>query len=91
MLERPYVTAGFTAFALMLPLALTSTRAWMRRLGRYWLVLHRLVYAAAIAGCLHFLWLVKADLLEPLIYSAILALLLVARLAPARRRDERRE
>jgi sulfoxide reductase heme-binding subunit YedZ len=86
VLERPYVTAGFTGFVLMLPLALTSTRAWMRRLGKRWTTLHRLVYAAAIAGCLHFLWLVKADLFEPLVYSAILALLLAARVVPLPRR-----
>jgi len=79
ILERPYITAGFTGFLLLLPLAITSTRGWKRRLGRRWVVLHRLVYAAAVAGCLHFLWLVKADLLEPLVYSAILALLLAAR------------
>ena len=82
VLERPFVTAGFTAFLLLLPLAITSTRAWMRRLGRRWIALHRLVYAAAVAGCLHFLWLVKADLREPLIYSAILGLLLLARVWP---------
>jgi sulfoxide reductase heme-binding subunit YedZ len=91
VLERPYVTAGFTGFLLMLPLAVTSTRAWMRRLGRRWVTLHRLVYGAALAGCLHSLWLVKADLREPLVYSAIAAALLAARLLPARRRDERGE
>lgn len=85
VLERPYVTAGFTGFLLLVPLAITSTRAWMRRLGRRWVVLHRLVYGAGIAGCLHFLWLVKADLLEPLVYSGILALLLAARLWPRAR------
>lgn len=82
VLERPYVTAGLTGFLLLLPLAITSTRAWMRRLGRRWVVLHRLVYAAAVAGCLHYLWLVKADLLEPLVYSAILAVLLAMRVWP---------
>lgn len=80
VLERPYITIGFTGFLLLVPLAVTSTRAWMRRLGRRWVVLHRLVYAAAVAGCLHFLWLVKADTLEPLVYIGILALLLGARL-----------
>ena len=79
VLERPYVTAGFTAFLLLVPLAITSTRAWMRRLGRRWVALHRLVYAAAVAGCLHFLWLVKADMLEPLAYGGILGVLLGAR------------
>lgn len=91
VLKRPYVTVGFTGFLLLLPLALTSTRAWMRRLGRRWVALHRLVYAAAIAGCLHFLWLVKADVREPLIYGSILALLLLARLGPPRRAHERGE
>lgn len=86
ILERPYITAGFTGFLLLLPLAITSTRAWLRRLGRRWVVLHRLVYAAAVAGCLHFLWLVKADLLEPSIYSGVLALLLGARVWPQLRR-----
>lgn len=59
------VTPGFTGFLLLRSPALMSTRAWMRRLGRRWVVLHRVVYAAAIAGCLHFLWLVEADLREP--------------------------
>ncbi|MEX2207363.1 MAG: protein-methionine-sulfoxide reductase heme-binding subunit MsrQ [Myxococcota bacterium] len=86
VLERPYITAGFTGFLLLLPLAITSTRAWMRRLGRRWVVLHRLVYAAAVAGCLHFLWLVKADVLEPLVYAGVLALLLGARVWPYLRR-----
>jgi len=71
---------------LLLPLAITSTRAWMRRLGRRWVVLHRLVYGAAVAGCLHFLWLVKADLREPLVYTGILALLLGVRIWPYLRR-----
>ena len=86
VLERRYVTAGFAGFVLMLPLALTSTRAWMRKLGRRWVVLHRMVYAAGIAGCLHYLWLVKADLREPLIYTAILIVLLAARVVPLPRR-----
>ena len=86
VLERPYITAGFTGFLLLLPLAITSTRAWMRRLGRRWIVLHRLVYAAAVAGSLHYLWLVKADLLAPLIYMGILAVLLGARIWPRHRR-----
>jgi len=74
--ERPYITAGFTGFLCLLPLAITSTRSWIRRLGRRWPQLHRLVYVAALAGVIHFLWLVKADLREPLIYAALLALLL---------------
>lgn len=77
--KRPYVTVGFTGFLCLLPLAITSTRAWIRRLGKRWVQLHRLVYVAAMAGCVHFLWLVKKDLREPLIYSAILAALFAAR------------
>jgi sulfoxide reductase heme-binding subunit YedZ len=78
--ERPYVTLGFTAFALLVPLALTSTRGWQRRLGRRWVALHRLVYLAAGCAVLHFVWLVKADLAEPLAYAALLAGLLALRL-----------
>lgn len=76
VLKRPYITVGFTAFVLLLPLAATSTNAMMRRLGRNWRRLHRLVYPIAILGVLHFLWLVKADAREPLIYAVILTLLL---------------
>jgi sulfoxide reductase heme-binding subunit YedZ len=83
--ERPYVTAGFASFACLVPLAVTSTRAWIRRLGRRWIELHRLVHAAAIAAVVHFLWLVKADLREPLVYAVLLAALFAARLIPARR------
>lgn len=79
--ERRYVTAGFVGFVLMIPLAVTSTQGWIRRLGRRWTALHRLVYASAVAGVVHFLWLVKIDIGEPLIYAVILALLLGARLA----------
>jgi sulfoxide reductase heme-binding subunit YedZ len=82
--ERPYVTLGFTAFALLVPLAVTSTRGWQRRLGRRWVALHRLVYPAAGCAVLHFLWLVKADLAEPLAYAAVLAALLAARWLPRR-------
>lgn len=79
--ERPYIIAGFTCLMLCLPLAATSTDGMMRRLGgRAWRRLHKLVYAASIAAILHFLWLVKADLTEPAIYGAILALLLGYRL-----------
>ncbi|ODS62320.1 MAG: sulfoxide reductase heme-binding subunit YedZ [Arenimonas sp. SCN 70-307] len=74
--KRPYITLGFSAWLLLVPLALTSTRGWMRRLGRRWGQLHKLVYAAAVLAVLHYLWLVKADLREPLVYAAILALLL---------------
>lgn len=78
--ERPYITLGFFALVLLVPLAITSTRGWMRRLGRRWQQLHRIVYVIAILGVLHFLWLVKADLREPLLYAALLGGLLAARL-----------
>jgi len=78
--ERPFITIGFTAFLLLIPLAATSTNAMMKRLGRRWQKLHRLVYLIAILGVVHFYWQVKLDTLEPLIYSAILAVLLGYRL-----------
>ena len=78
--KRPYITVGFTAFCLLVPLAATSTRAMVRRLGRRWVTLHRLVYVAAALGIVHFLWLVKADLRAPLAHGAVLALLLGLRL-----------
>ena len=80
VLERCYVTAGFAAFLCLVPLAVTSTRAMIRRLGRRWVSLHRLVYLAAALGVIHFLWLVKSDLREPLLYAAVLSLLLGLRL-----------
>ena len=80
IVERPFITVGFTAFLLLIPLALTSTNAMVRRLGRRWQKLHRLVYLIAILGVVHFYWQVKLDTLEALIYAAILALLLGFRL-----------
>jgi sulfoxide reductase heme-binding subunit YedZ len=80
IVERPYVTAGFGSLLLMTPLAITSTRGWQRRLGRRWPRLHRLVYVAACLAVVHFLWLVKADLTAPLVYAAVLAVLLALRL-----------
>jgi sulfoxide reductase heme-binding subunit YedZ len=74
--KRPYITVGFSAFSLLVPLAVTSTAGWMRRLGRRWHRLHRLIYPAAILGCTHFWWQVKADWREPAVYSAVLAGLL---------------
>src|SRR5690348_14011499 len=75
--KRPFITAGMTAWLLMFPLALTSTAASIRLLGgRRWRILHRLVYASAIAGVVHFWWLVKRDLTRPEIMAAILTLLL---------------
>lgn len=84
--KRPYVTVGFTAFMMLVPLAATSTNRWMRRLGRRWHRLHRLVYPAAILGCVHYWWQVKADWREPLLYSVILATLLGWRIWRARTR-----
>jgi len=81
IVERPFMTVGFAAWLLLLPLAATSTQGWMRRLGRRWGKLHRAVYVAACLAVLHFAWGVKADLREPLVYAAVLALLLGARLA----------
>jgi len=78
--ERPYIMVGFAALVLLVPLAVTSTRGWVRRLGRRWQQLHRAVYLIAILGVLHFLWLVKADIREPLIYGGVLAALLAFRL-----------
>jgi sulfoxide reductase heme-binding subunit YedZ len=78
--ERPFITAGMTAFALMLPLALTSTKGWIRRLGRRWQLLHRLVYASAAAAALHFIWKVKVVVGEPVYYAAVLAALLAFRI-----------
>jgi sulfoxide reductase heme-binding subunit YedZ len=80
VLTRRYVWAGFAAFLCLVSLAVTSTRAMIRRLGRRWVSLHRLVYLAAALGVIHFLWLVKSDLREPLLYAAVLALLLGLRL-----------
>lgn len=71
--ERPYVTLGFSAFVILIPLALTSTRKSIKRLGRNWQKLHRWVYVALILAVLHFIWLVKADLREPLVYAGISA------------------
>ena len=78
--KRKYITVGFLAFVLLIPLAVTSTTGWIRRLGgKRWQALHRLIYFSAIAGVIHYLWLVKADIREPLEYGAILAVLLAYR------------
>jgi methionine sulfoxide reductase heme-binding subunit len=79
VVKRPYITAGMMAFLLMLPLALTSTKGWIRRLGRKWQTLHRLVYVSGIAACFHFLWKVKVAVGEPVYYAVILTILLAFR------------
>jgi len=86
IIERPFITIGITAFLLLLPLAMTSTNAMMRRLGCRWQQLHRLIYPIAILGVWHFWWQVKEDIREPLIYAAILAFLLGFRLWTRQRR-----
>jgi len=81
IVKRPYITVGFATYLLLLPLALTSTNGMIRRLGgQRWRSLHSLVYPAALLAVLHFLWLVKADLLEPFSYGVVLLLLLLFRL-----------
>lgn len=78
--KRKFITVGFTAFVLLIPLAITSTSGWIRRLGgKRWQALHRLVYLSAIAGVIHYLWLVKADIRVPLEYGALLGMLLLYR------------
>jgi sulfoxide reductase heme-binding subunit YedZ len=80
--KRRFITAGLTAFVLMIPLALTSTKGWIRRMGgKRWLALHRLIYFSAAAGVIHYIWLVKADLRKPLQYASVLGVLMVYRVA----------
>lgn len=80
IVKRPYITIGFAALVMLLPLAITSTNGMMRRLGRRWQSLHRLIYPIAILGVWHYWWQVKKDIREPLLYAAILTLLLGWRL-----------
>jgi sulfoxide reductase heme-binding subunit YedZ len=76
--KRPYITLGFTAYALLIPLAITSTASWIRHLGgRRWQLLHRLIYVSAVAGVIHYYWLVKSAVLRPLTYAVIVAVLLL--------------
>lgn len=84
ILKRPYITIGMLALLMLVPLAVTSTNGWMRRLGRRWQKLHYLIYPIAILGVWHFWWQVKADIREPLAYAAILAALLGYRVVRAR-------
>jgi len=85
VVKRTYITLGFAGWLLLLPLALTSTRGWQRRLKRRWVQLHKLVYPAVLLGGIHFFWLVKSDIREPLLYLAIWLGLMLARIQrPAR-------
>jgi len=82
--KRPFITAGFAAFVSMLPLAITSTRGWIRRLGgKRWQLLHRLVYLTGVAAVVHYYWLVKSDVRSPLLYAGLVGVLLAYRLAAA--------
>jgi sulfoxide reductase heme-binding subunit YedZ len=82
--KRPFIAAGFTGFVLLIPLALTSTAASIRRLGgQRWRRLHRLVYVSALAGVVHYYWQVKSDIRGPLVYFALIAALLLWRIVPA--------
>lgn len=86
IVERPYITLGFSALLAMIPLAATSNRAMVLRLGRRWKTLHQLVYLVVLLAVLHFIWLVKADYLEPGIYAIIAIVLLLHRVGPMKRR-----
>jgi methionine sulfoxide reductase heme-binding subunit len=80
VLKRPFITAGFTAFVIMIPLAATSTQWAIRKLGKRWQRLHRLIYISAIAGVVHYIWLVKKDVRTPMIYAIVLGALLLDRI-----------
>jgi sulfoxide reductase heme-binding subunit YedZ len=80
IVERPFITIGFSALLMLIPLAITSTNGWRRKLGLRWRILHRLVYVIGIFACWHFYWQVKKDISEPMIYIGILTLLLGLRL-----------
>jgi sulfoxide reductase heme-binding subunit YedZ len=82
---KRYALVGFAAFLLLLPLALTSTRGWQKRLGKNWRRLHNLVYVAACLVIIHFVWLVKADIRQPLAFGFVVAALLALRLSPVKR------
>jgi sulfoxide reductase heme-binding subunit YedZ len=89
--KRPYITVGFTALMLMVPLAVTSTAGWIRRLGgRRWAAIHRLVYVSAVGGAIHYWWLVKADIRRPMAYAAVVAVLLGFRIYWSRFRTPHR-
>ncbi|MGB8647583.1 MAG: protein-methionine-sulfoxide reductase heme-binding subunit MsrQ [Anaerolineae bacterium] len=85
VLDKAYALAGLAAFLLLIPLAVTSTKGWMRRLGPMWRTIHRWIYPASVLVAVHFIWLVKADISEPVLYAIAIALLLALRLPPVRR------
>jgi len=85
--KRPYITVGFLGFVLLIPLALTSTTGWIRRLGKRWTQIHRLIYVTAVAGVVHYWWLVKSDISRPLAYGAVLGVLFAIRLWYVARRS----
>ncbi len=90
IVQRPYVTVGFLAFLILIPLALTSTRGWIRRLGgKRWGLLHETIYLAAALAVLHFLWLVKLDTREPVIYGLVLVALLGTRIGKRAKRAKK--
>lgn len=80
VVKRPFITMGFIAFVLMVPLAITSTKGWIRRLGRRWQVLHRLIYISAVCAAIHYLWKVKVMIGSPVYYAAAIGVLLAFRL-----------
>lgn len=86
--ERPFILSGFVGWLLLIPLAITSTKGWIRRLGKKWTKLHKLVYFAGMAGVLHYYWKVKADTQEPLVFALILSILFIIRVPMVRERIE---
>lgn len=80
VVKRPFITMGFTAFVLMIPLAVTSTKGWIRRLGRKWQLLHRLIYISCVCAAVHYLWKVKVIIGSPVYYAAVIGFLLAFRL-----------
>lgn len=90
ILERPYITVGFLAWLLMLPMAITSTHRWQRQLGKRWVRLHQSIYAASALVLLHIIWQARSDLAEPLVYALIFAILIFVRIPPIKKRLFRR-
>lgn len=78
--KKPYVVLGFLAYLTLVPLAITSTRGWIRRLGKYWKLLHRLVYLTGILAIAHYIWAVKSDIRQPLLFAIVTCVLLFARI-----------